>query len=943
MSIYKKFEADPYEEDCVPDPRDARTPDHWVERHPEMVRLTGIHPFNCESPLHKLKESGFITPASIHYTRNHGAVPRLSWETHRLEIVADAEDEARGFTSRDFSMDELAALPHISVAATLTCAGNRRKEENLTSKTVGFSWNTTATSTAVWRGVRLRDVLLKLCNLPWQSDDEYDGTVPEERYVWMVGEDELPKGNYGTCIPLGLAMNVANDVIIAFEVNGKALPADRGFPLRMVIPGWIGGRMVKWLKRLEIRKGESTNHYHYFDNRILPPLITKEIADEQGWWMKTEYLFNELNINSILWAPFHGDSIVLPAGASKKNRSAGKQDSRPRPQQRWQASPIDDTGARVWTFGDGSICEASVPAFKLEGYAYSGGGRRVTRVEVSFDVGQTWHLTTLQVTERPNRYGKYWCWVHWSFDATPEQLATPHRWIHCRAWDESSNTQPNRITWNVMGMGNNCIFGVRVDHSLCQDGSTKLRFIHPTQEAGMSAVGWMKPDHKLPAPSSPERLQLTVDSDSPEDDPRGPLDFLEGPSSMTAASDSASDSTMSMSDFATDYDGSDDSVRVRLNEFTMDEVARHETEESAWIVVRDKVYDCTPFLKEHPGGASSILMAAGTDATEDMEAIHSPKALLLLRDHLIGRVVTKRPRFADTGSSLGLRQAPAPPKETASASTATWLQPRAWVSFTITLKERLENDMILLRFAPVGRGTPGSKEMPLGLPIGMHVMIKVKPPEQAVVIRPYTPIVLAAKHEEREEFTLLVKVYRANEHPKFPLGGKMSQALDALNVGDSVDVKGPCGHIYYAGQGLLCVDKKELRVDEISFMCGGTGITPAFRVIEAALADHRDKTVFRLVYANNRVEFIALREEIDALARQHPDRLHVFYTVSEAPKDEPWSGGVGFIDEEMTRQNVSNPSTKCFVGLCGPPPMINFACVPSLKALGFSESQYGCF
>ena len=54
------------------DERDQKTPDDWVKRHPELVRLTGRHPFNCEPPLPKLKEGGFITPQTLHYVRNHG-------------------------------------------------------------------------------------------------------------------------------------------------------------------------------------------------------------------------------------------------------------------------------------------------------------------------------------------------------------------------------------------------------------------------------------------------------------------------------------------------------------------------------------------------------------------------------------------------------------------------------------------------------------------------------------------------------------------------------------------------------------------------------------------------------------------------------------------------------------------------------------------------------
>ena len=59
----------------MPDPKDATTPDAWVKRAPELVRLTGRHPFNVEPPLPMLIAHGHSTPASLHYVRNHGKVP----------------------------------------------------------------------------------------------------------------------------------------------------------------------------------------------------------------------------------------------------------------------------------------------------------------------------------------------------------------------------------------------------------------------------------------------------------------------------------------------------------------------------------------------------------------------------------------------------------------------------------------------------------------------------------------------------------------------------------------------------------------------------------------------------------------------------------------------------------------------------------------------------
>ena len=80
------------------------------------------HPFNVEPPLSTLLEHRFITPASLHYVRNHGPVPRIQWAQHRLAI--------NGLVERPvvFTLDELiASFEHVHVLCTLTCAGNRRK------------------------------------------------------------------------------------------------------------------------------------------------------------------------------------------------------------------------------------------------------------------------------------------------------------------------------------------------------------------------------------------------------------------------------------------------------------------------------------------------------------------------------------------------------------------------------------------------------------------------------------------------------------------------------------------------------------------------------------------------------------------------------------------------------------------------------------------------
>lgn len=120
-------------------------------------------------------------------------------------------------------------------------------------------------------------------------------------HVEFIGYEDLPNKvgpgpfkdepwgkqvKYGTSIPLARAMNPAYDVLIAFEANGEKLQPDHGYPVRLIIPGYIGGRMIKWLKNINVIAHETKNHYHYHDNRILPPHITAEESLKNGWWYR---------------------------------------------------------------------------------------------------------------------------------------------------------------------------------------------------------------------------------------------------------------------------------------------------------------------------------------------------------------------------------------------------------------------------------------------------------------------------------------------------------------------------------------------------------------------------------------------------------------------------------------------------------------------------------
>ena len=99
-------------------------------------------------------------------------------------------------------------------------------------------------------------------------------------------------------------MGPSQDVMLAYEQNGEKLTPDHGFPLRLVIPGYIGGRMIKWLNEISVTAEESDNFYHFKDNRVLPIGITAESADKEGWWYVALDVIEGIRLATDLLSPF---------------------------------------------------------------------------------------------------------------------------------------------------------------------------------------------------------------------------------------------------------------------------------------------------------------------------------------------------------------------------------------------------------------------------------------------------------------------------------------------------------------------------------------------------------------------------------------------------------------------------------------------------------------
>jgi len=811
------------------DDRDVGTPDEWIKRHPDLVRLTGKHPFNVEPPLPSLMEHCFITPASLHYVRNHGAVPKIQWGEHRLSVGGLVNKQMT------FTMDDLLAMPARELPVTLVCAGNRRKEQNLTAQTIGFNWGAAGVSTSVWKGVLLRDVLIK-CGIKSPKEGAH--------HVCFVGVEKMPKGRYGTSINYFTAMDPACDVMLAYEQNGARLLPDHGFPLRLIIPGYIGGRMIKWLNEITVTSEESDNFFHFNDNRVLPEHVTAEIANAEGWWYKPEYIINELSINSAIAYPGHLEVVRL------------------------------DKAHKTYT---------------VKGYCYSGGGRKVIRVEVSIDGGKTWTLSKIRHPETPTEYGRYWCWCFFEQEVPLSDLwSCEAAEILCRGWDAAMNRQPEKLVWNVMGMMNNYYYRVKVHRTVDETtGLPALKFQHPTLAGPGNFGGWFE-EKALGKTEAVKAAPVVVKT----------------PGAKT---------------------------------FTMAEVEKHSEPADLWFIVAGKVYNGTPYLKDHPGGAASIQIVGGQDATEEFEALHSSKAWKILEQFYLGDVADEP--TGDSNPSAALPTAlPVP------VGPPTTLDKTKFVPLTLEKRVDISHDTRYFRFA-----LP-SKAHVLGLPVGQHMFLKLKSSAGERVMRAYTPLDSGVGYVD-----FVIKVYFANVHPRFPDGGKMTQLMEAMKIGDTVEVKGPLGEYIFNTNLPKGITKAadamttftytpsgaKTPFRKIGFIAGGSGITPVLQTVHAILADPTTQVSVSILYANRSVDDILCKEQLDKLAKDERVKA-VWYTVDVVP-ESGWTYSTGFINEDMVREHMVAPEEDAVVFMCGPPPMIKFACVPNLEKVGFAPEQLHTF
>lgn len=295
----------------------------WGKRGDMLVHERD--PYNAEPPAAALA-GRLITPAETFFVRGHGPVPLIDAGAWRLRLD--------GLVERPVTLS-LAALrtgfEHREIVATLQCAGNRRSDLMAVRAIPGETpWGSGAIATARWTGVALADVLAVAGPRPQAGHVEFGG--PD------LAAETRPPQPFGASIPLAKAM--AGEVMLAWAMNGDPLPHVHGAPVRVVVPGYIGARSVKWVNRVTVRDRPSGNHFQAVRYRLVAPGATEGVP------------LGPVAVNS---------DILDPANGAVRARG-----------------PVE-----------------------VSGYAFGGDGRSVARVDVSADEGCSWRQAELDDAPGP--------------------------------------------------------------------------------------------------------------------------------------------------------------------------------------------------------------------------------------------------------------------------------------------------------------------------------------------------------------------------------------------------------------------------------------------------------------------------------------------------------------------------------------------------------------
>ena len=375
------------------------------------LKVLKEQPYNAETPLNVLTDS-FYSPNEIFFVRNHFPVPKFNNEDgYKLHISGLGI-----LKNRTLTLDDIKNFPKYEIVSAIMCTGNRRAEmkalREYPANSMGVPWGAGAIGNAKWGAARLYDIL-KSAGL---SRNE-----TKAKHVQFEGYDKGKARNkfhsaYGASIPITKAFSPDGNVLLAYEMNGKVLPPDHGYPLRVVVPGVVGARSVKWLKSVIVSDVESESIWQQEDYKIFNPSTN----------------FDE-NLN-VDWSK-------SPA---------------------IQNAPVTSAICKPSPNGTEQLLKHNSGPIQLKGYAYSGSGNKIVRVDLTSDQGETWFdgkIDKQDSVEEPHHYG----WTIWSATVNAS-IHTQEMEIWSKAVDSSHNLQPESVKniWNLRGLLSNAYFKLNI-------------------------------------------------------------------------------------------------------------------------------------------------------------------------------------------------------------------------------------------------------------------------------------------------------------------------------------------------------------------------------------------------------------------------------------------------------------------------------------------------
>ncbi|OLZ56400.1 sulfite oxidase [Streptomyces amritsarensis] len=205
---------------------------------PDLFTIRGT---NAETNFASLRGTGHLTPIDRFFVRNHTSTPRVDVGTWRLKVWGDGL--AAGPV--EFSYERLRSLRAVERTLFIECAGNGRSfySTQQGQPVTGTAWTLGAIGVGHWRGARLSDVL-RLAGVTRGAVDVLPRGLDDE-----VVANGVNLGRVRRPLPVAKALD---DVLLAYEMNGRPLPPDHGGPVRLVVPDWVGISSIKWVGDIEV-------------------------------------------------------------------------------------------------------------------------------------------------------------------------------------------------------------------------------------------------------------------------------------------------------------------------------------------------------------------------------------------------------------------------------------------------------------------------------------------------------------------------------------------------------------------------------------------------------------------------------------------------------------------------------------------------------------------